>query len=219
MTGARLNNPSPRRRGLTTLELLVALAITSVTGLGVAAVITSVARGITVMNETRGVMQRAHAAHLRLRSYADPALCLLQTDSRGLALWLHDDRANGQVNLSELRIVWFEPAESDDDEIGGELVLERVDWPESMDEAAIEAADIVLTPADDMFRAMELARSLGYTTRQALADGVSSFSSTYTAATPRESVRFTATLALASAGSDVEEVLISFGLPSHEPPE
>lgn len=199
------------RRGLTTLELLVALAITTITGLGVAMVITSVSRGITMMNETRGAMQRASASHVRLRSLTDTALCLLAHDERGLAVWSHDERANNQVNVSELSVLWF-----DDD--ADELCLEYVVYPEEMPSDEIEKADITLGGAEDPFQAMLDQRSLGFTECRVVADGVDSLTVTHASEDPTNDNRFRVLVAFQAAGR-TEDMLLAAGLPSYRKPE
>lgn len=201
-----------KRRGLTTLELLVALSVTSITGLGVAMVITSVSRGITMMNDTRGAMQRASAAHVRMRAYTDTSLCLLEHDPlRGFALWAHDERPNGQVNASELRIFWMLPDK-------GEVCTEFVVYPEEMTPEERDAADLIVSTVDDPFEAMLIQRRLGYTQQLVLADGVASLSITHNENDPRDSERFRLLLGLEGTGGE-EELLMALGLPEYRRPE
>jgi type II secretory pathway pseudopilin PulG len=200
------------RRGLTTLELLVALAITSITGIGVAMVITSVSRGVSIMNDTRAAMQRAAASHVRLRAYSDTALCLLEHDARGFALWVHDERSNGQVNVSELRIFWNATDE-------GEIRTEFVRFPETMDDEALALADIVVSSSEDPFEAMLTQRSLGFTEQTVLADGVDDVAVAHETADPRDAERFRVVVGFAGAGEGVRELLMALGLPEHRRPE
>lgn len=199
------------RRGLTTLELLVALAVTSITGLGVAMVITSVSRGVTTMNDTRAAMQRAAASHVRLREITDTSLCLLAQDERGFALWAHDERSNDQVNVSELAVVWYDGEKS-------EVYVEFVSYPEALGIDEIAAADIVLGAAEDPFQAMLDQRALGYTELLVLADGVSTMSVSHTPADPQDSDRFRVLVGFSGAG-DTEELLMAVGMPEYRRPQ
>ncbi|MEM1424270.1 MAG: hypothetical protein AAGH64_09725, partial [Planctomycetota bacterium] len=199
-----------KRYGLTTLELLVALGVTTITGLGVATVITSVSRGVTDMNATRGAMQRAATSHARLRAYADTALCLLASDTRGFALWAHDDRSNGAVNVSELRVFWTDP---DSDEI----VVEFVSFPGAMTEKEQAALDLLVAGAEDPFVAMTAQRALGFTDEVILADGVSSVAVAHAERDPRDSPRFRVTVGF-DGGSDERSLLMAVGLTQHRRP-
>lgn len=201
-----------RRRGLTTLELLVALAITTITGLGVMTVIISVGRSIEGMNATRGAIQRASTAHHRVRSYTETALCLLASDSRGLAVWLHDDNDNNRVNVSELRVFWY-------DEEAGEVVVEHVEYPEEMDPIGQTKYDIVLVSADDPFVIMEAQRALGFTSSNVLADGVAALTARHPTKDPRDAPRFQIQIDFRSLGETTEEILLAVGLSQHRRPD
>ncbi|GAB4552704.1 MAG: hypothetical protein Tsb0013_15060 [Phycisphaerales bacterium] len=199
-----------KRRGLTTLELLVALGVTSITGLGVAMVITSVSRGVSDMNTMRGAMQRAASSHARLRVYTDTSLCLLAQDDRGFALWAHDERRNGVVNVSELRVFWVLPEE-------GEVRTEYVAFPQEMGEVERAALDIVVAESEDPFQAMLAQRVLGFTEQTVLADGVTSARITHTEADPRDSTRFRVLVGF-DGGAETQELLMAVGLPQHRRP-
>ena len=206
--------PSPTRRGLTTLELLIALVITSLTGLAVTVVTTSIARGVTANSEARGALQRALAAHVRLRSYTSSAHCVLDHDpDRGFVLWQEDSRANGRVNLSEVRVFWFDP----EDPLG-EVAEERVVFPEAWDESTTEAADIELTPVDDHYALIEAQRLLGFTERSVVADGVAGLTVAGAGASLTESVRVRIGLDVATGEGSSRSLLLAFGLPGHKEP-
>ncbi len=212
MRGAR--GPGRRAAGVTTLELLVALAITAVTGLAIATVTTSLARGIGVTNDTRGALQRALAAHTRYRAYLEQCLCVLDYDpARGFALWLHDDRSNGQVNLSELRVFWY------DGTPGGDATMERVVWPEAWDEGQREAADITLSSVDDYYAVMETHRSLGLTETVVMVDGITGQDVSHEGASLVEAERVRVGLEVRVGELGTERVLIVSGVPNHRTPE
>ncbi len=200
------------RRGLTLLELLVALAITVVTGMAIASVTTAVARGIDTVGTVRSALQRAHAAHVRLRAYTDPGLCLLAYDAdAGFALWLEDSRANGRVNLTEFRVFWV-------DEGTGLLTVERVEFPEGWTDDEYALYDTTLSGVDDPFQVMLTQRSLGYTVTETIADEVAGLSMAYTPESIRDADRVRLMLGLRLDESQTEEILIALALPNHAKP-
>ncbi|MBL0927254.1 MAG: hypothetical protein IBJ11_06325 [Phycisphaerales bacterium] len=210
MTAAR---PTRIRRGLTLLELLIALSITGLTGLAVAGVITAVARGVGSISDGRSAVQRAHAAHARLRAYTEPALALLACDpARGIALWLHDDRRNGRVNLSELRVFWF-------DREARTITVERVQFPADWPPAWIEQSDGVLALIDDPFAVMLTQRAMGRTRRDVLADGIAEWSLATNAPDPRDANRLRLTLGVVAGWNthdhQPEDALLTFGLANY----
>jgi len=120
MSGTTRTTRSVRHRaGLTLVELLLAVAITALIGGAISIVMTAAGQNLTRVSEVRSALQRAHATHARLRAYTDASFCILEEDSaQGVAVWLHDERTGGTINLSELRILWFN---SKDEELVIEL--------------------------------------------------------------------------------------------------
>lgn len=200
------------RRGLTLLELLVALAITVVTGMAIASVTTAVARGIDTVGTVRSALQRAHASHVRLRAYTDPGLCLLAYEQNtGFALWLEDSRANGRVNLTEFRVFWI-------DAQSGLLTVERVDFPDGWTDDEYALFDTTLTSVDDPFQIMRTQRSLGYTVIETIADEIASLSMAFTPESIRDAERVRLMLGLRLDGAQTEDILIALALPNHAKP-
>lgn len=208
-----MTHPTPaRRRGMTLLETLIALAITVITGLAIATVTTAVARGMSSLNTARSALQRAHAVHVRIRAYTDPALCVLDYDDKqGFALWLDDSRANDEVNLSELRIFWFN---ADDSTIS----VERVVFPDGWDPTDYVAHDTTVTSVDDPFAMMQAQRDLGYTRTEVIADAVQSVTMEWATADIQDAGRVRLELAVRADDDTVHELLIALGLPNHRAP-
>lgn len=201
------------RRGLTVLELLLAVAITAIVGMAIATVMTTVSRGMTSAGEARSALQRVHAAHVRLRAYTDSARSVLAYDpDRGFALWLHDDRPGGAVNLSELRVFWFDAGAQ-------RIRVERVKWPEEWPAELVEAADIELSPSADFFAEMEQQRALGYTEVGTIADGVTDAEMAFNESPVNRANRARMTLRVAVADNESQDVLLAFGFPNHAEPQ
>jgi hypothetical protein len=215
----RPTNPAPRRathsaarRGLTLLELLLAISVTVTIGFALAIVMTSVARGLIGAGESRSALQRAHAAFIRLRSYTEPALCLLQhKPGEGFALWLDDTRANQAVNLTELRAFWHDPQ-------SGLLDVEYVRFPAEWPQSLRDSTDITLSAESDFLAEMEAQRALGLTVRETIADGVLDITLEHTSLTPQESQRFHTNLLLDAGLQDPMTVVSHFALLFHETP-
>lgn len=202
------------RPGLTFLELLIAITITAITSLAVGAVTTSIARGMTSMNDARSALQRSLIAHSRIQSQLIPAFCVLLHDAnQGVAVWQHDKRANRRVNLSELTIFWFDPAGE------GDITIEWVTFPEGWTEDQLATADLQLTGVDDYFQSMLTQRDLGYTTSTVVADGIAQLSVTGAGATLAESNRVQVHLTVGVGAEESEELLLSFGLVNHRTPD
>lgn len=213
MTGVARTSRVRARTGLTLVELLVALAITVVTGMAIATVTVGVARGLENVNTARSALQRAHAAYIRLRAYTDPSLCILAEDSdRGFALWLDDGRPNSRVNLSELRVFWFNEVEST-------MSVERVVFPEDWPAEEVVKHDQTLSVVDDPFALMEAQRALGYTWSEVLADGVGGFGMTFESNNVLDANRVRLALTVVLDNGKREDLMLALGLPNHRTPE
>lgn len=204
--------PLATRRGLTLLELLLAISVTVTIGFALAIVMTSVARGLIGAGESRSALQRAHAAFIRLRSYTEPALCLLQhKPGEGFALWLDDTQANQAVNLTELRAFWHDPQT-------GLLDVEYIRFPPEWPQALQDSTNITLSPESDFLLEMEAQRALGLTVRETIADGVLDITLEHAGLVPQDSQRFHTNLLLDAGLQDPMTVVSHFALLFHQTP-
>jgi type II secretory pathway pseudopilin PulG len=196
---------------LTTLELMIALTITVTTGMAMTAVLTAAGGSMTRTSAERSAMQRAAVLHHRLRAYVVDALSVLQSDDRGLAIWLVDDNSNERVEMSELRVLWLDAEEQS-------LTLERVTWPADMTPAEIDAADTTLAGVDDPFEMMVVFRRMGFTEQSLFAHGVAGLAAVGNESQLQASQRIAFTVEMASELNERESVLLSLGLPNWRAP-
>ncbi|MCA9294791.1 MAG: type II secretion system protein [Phycisphaerales bacterium] len=201
-----------QRRGMTTVELLIAVTITVVIGLSMTTVLTSVARGLSSTNGERSAMQRANVLSHRMLSYTETALAVIAADERGLAIWLHDESGEGKVNLLELRALCFD----DDEQM---MVMRRVEFPEAWTDEEQAAANTVVTSVEDPFTVMDQQEALGYVTTVPIVDGVSGFAVESSGASAVESPRFAVHVDVVIEMDHSEEVLLAVGLPMHMEPQ
>ncbi len=201
-----------RARALALIELLIAVAITSIVGLAMAALMTSAARAMSASTGARSGLQRAHAAYTRLRAYTEPALCLLQHDGSGnFAIWLADSVPGGKVNLTEIRVFWFDP-------VSEEMTVERIALPDAWTQELKDAYDIEVSSSSDFLALMLDERSRGYTSSIAVADGLEGLLLLHSAASDQSAQRFRLTINLTTGPGLSESILMAFGLPQHKKP-
>ncbi|MBN8644109.1 MAG: hypothetical protein J0L61_02580 [Planctomycetes bacterium] len=198
---------------MTLLELLLALAVTILTGAAAAAVTLAVSRGMISMNAGRSVINRANLIQARLRAVTDTARCALDAAAdKGLAVWAEDPNADGRVNVLELRVVWFNADEQT-------LTLERVQFPKEWTQEWVDSHNLTLAAADDPFLAMQAQRALGYTTTSVLGSrvGVTAVESPEKVWKDAQRLRVNADVT-DDLGSSVG-LLVCLGFPSHRPPQ
>ncbi len=154
----------PRRRGLSLLELILALSMTTLVASGVAGMLAGLGSGIAVGRDARTSMLATSATQRRvLDTLADHAAVLEITPTRAV-LWAGDVQPGGSVDAGELR--WL----TVDDEQG--LVLERVVFPEDWTTLERAMIDRRITPADDPWSVVATLRGRDVIERRVLADGL-----------------------------------------------
>jgi hypothetical protein len=209
---AHMHRTGVARRGLTLLELMLAMAITGMVGVGIASMLTMVATGARGNRDGRSAVLRTHAAGVRLRAYMDPALCVLQHDpARGLVVWLSDTTGDGVVNLTEMRVIWW-------DEASREVSVERVALPEAWSPILKQTYDAPLPAGSDFFAVMIDQRLAGFTEALRVVDGLERFEASFDAIDVQEARRVDLLLAEATEEFGAFEAMISFGLGDHRAP-
>ncbi len=116
------------RRGLTLMELLLALSISAMVAGTIVAMLSAVRQGVVSRRDSRNVLVMAHAAETRLTAYLVPANCILEATSTSLVIWLNDDTKSDTVHATELRWMRYDAA-------AGEIVVDYVSFPEDWSEA------------------------------------------------------------------------------------
>lgn len=225
MNTCPLSNPTSSQRdarrgahrpGLTLLELLLALSITAIMGIAVASMLTMVGTVAQSDREGRSVLLRAHAAQARLRAYIDPSLCVLQHDaaSQTLCVWLADQAGPESVNLTEIRVLWF-------DSTGKTIDVERVQFPQAWPEISRQAADVILPVGADYIAAALAQRALGFTVRQTVVSNVWSAGwgfNTSKGAPVTDATRASLSTLLGVDSVKAVNMLHAFGIPNRKVP-
>jgi len=129
-----------------------------------------------------------------------------------MAVWAGDDNPDGRVNVSELRIIWFNADDST-------VTTERVKWPADWTAEMIAANDLVLAGADDPFMAMTTQRALGRTVTQIIGDRLRVTSVEAENKTTADARRFRVASTITSDAGNPVELLTCLALPDHAKPQ
>ena len=78
------------RRGMTLLEVLLAVGVMGLVGAGVTSMMSALTVGMAQQHDARTSVLRASLAQARLSSYLTRARCLLDLEPTRLVLWLED---------------------------------------------------------------------------------------------------------------------------------
>ncbi|MHC4976495.1 MAG: PulJ/GspJ family protein [Planctomycetota bacterium] len=202
----------PSARGLTLLELIIAIAITSMIGLGISSMLTMVAQGTRTDQDHRTSVIRVHALNVRLRAYLSDSLNFLHHDpSKGLAVWVHDLGSDRFIHLTELRVIWWDEATST-------LSVERVEFPADWSSFQRQAADIAVASDTDFFSLVGSYRASGHTISETLLDNIQSFSLDFNNNDTQLATQVEVHVTEHSAAETQIDSLQTFGLANHTLP-
>jgi len=122
------------RRGLTLLELMLAIVISAMVAGAIAGMLGAVSSGVSTRRDNREIMVLAHSAQCRLSAYLGTSRCVLAISGGDLTLWLDDSRASGTVHASEIRWLRFDPG-------AAAISVEYLSFPPGWTQTARELAD------------------------------------------------------------------------------
>jgi len=200
------------RRGLTLVELMIALAITLVIGAALAAVLTTISRVTEHDRDARTASLRAHAVQIRLQAYSETGLCVLQKNGTGdFVIWLEDADSGGAVNPSEVRVF----TTGDD----GRLLCEWFVPSDALTPAELEVADAEVPAATDFFTLMQSKRAVAQTQQAVIADGLSNALLAHDSATPMDASRVRYTFRQTFPSGTTSDSMIALAFQQHTTPE
>lgn len=180
------------RLGLTLVELLIGLSITTVTAAIISVLVASTATGTNSIQDGRRMLVRLQATKAILADEIGNSRCILETGRNYIVYWAGDNPSgavapNNAVNLSELRLL--EVSEN-------HLVLYKVKWPTGYSNADILSADSTYAASSSWNSAVTTAKGLSCFTLSVVASNVSGMSSTLDASVTTEAKMITTSIVL-----------------------
>jgi hypothetical protein len=171
-------------RGLTFVELVIALAITAFVASILAVLINATAVGTNASQDGRRGLVRTQAIKAQVGDALANARCILGVSATAIVYWTGDipnaaTPANGAVNLSEMRLLEFDSAT-------GRLNLYVCQWPAGFSSPSIVGADQTYASSSNWITAAQTAKGSGYFVANLLASNVSGFTASLDAATPMQ---------------------------------
>lgn len=202
--------PAPTTHGLTLLELMLALSITTIVAAAIAGMLSAVTVGVGTRRDARSVMIRAGAAQSRLSAYIIPCSSLLANDGSSLVVWLEDSRASDTVHATEVRWLSYDAAD-------GAIDVHFVDFPETWTPAARDLADTEYTADADWNAVLWSYQINGWISTLRLVDGLDSVAVTTDSTDILESRRVDYALGFQTTRAPVP-VRLSATIRAHERP-
>ena len=183
-----------RRHGLTLVELILAMAITSMACVAIAATMKATADTWQANQQDDETLVSARITIKRLRTVVGQAKLFGHRTANELVLWAGDANGNFQIEYSECAMIRYDPATD-------QLQLLDIYFPPGTPQGDIDARNMTFTLAD--FSAQQLLTLLSadaYVRTRILADNIVSF-----------------TVSTVGQGSYVRTALFSFRLGQDDP--
>jgi prepilin-type N-terminal cleavage/methylation domain-containing protein len=210
-----LESPMPMtahslRRGLSLLELLLALTITAIVMAAIAGMLGAVSAGVTTGRDMRSVMVLGHVASTRLSSYITPSRCLLHVDGSNLVLWQDDLREGDTVHATEVRWLLFDPVE-------GAIRVHFVKCPVGWTKAACDLNDHEYPANSNWMSVLATYQTRGWVSSRVLVDRLSSVQIATNDSTALASAFVSFTLGFNTDSGEVP-LLVSSAIAHHRTP-
>ncbi len=159
------------RRGLTLIELMLALAITAMVAAAIGVMISAIESGESSRRDNRDLVVRTYAATTRLSAYLSRSMSVLEVGTGNAVVWLNDWREGGTVHATELRWLVF-------DSVNNSIDVYFVDFPDEWNEVQQALEDDEYLSGTDWSAVLSSYKSAGYVSNITLVDGVNSMTIT-----------------------------------------
>ncbi|MDY6913940.1 MAG: prepilin-type N-terminal cleavage/methylation domain-containing protein [Planctomycetota bacterium] len=130
-----------RRRGLTLVELAVAVTITSVTALAVAGLSIALGNSYSGSQEFSDSIRTGRSATLTIQSALRRANLVTAANGQALMFWTDDTNSDGLINLDEMRVILWDNA-------SGTVKSHQVVFPDAMGPATKAALNVRILLSD-----------------------------------------------------------------------
>ncbi len=197
-------------RGMSLLELMLALVITALVAGAICGMMGAVTTGVSTRRDNRTTMIGANAAAARLSAYIAPARCLLDTDGTNLVLWLHDERESGTVHATEIRWLFY-------DDATGTLDVYFVSFPNGWAKAAKDLEDPEYLATANWASIFNSYDNKGWTASMTLLDGLEGVAVGTDAFADQDSRHLNFDLLFETSGQPME-IWIAATIRTHTPP-
>jgi hypothetical protein len=196
---------------LTSLELMISLAITAIVAVAITGMLGAVTQGVITRHDARSIMVRAFAAQSRLAAYIAPSRSLLEASGAQVVLWLDDSRESGTVHASEIRWLRYNAAD-------GAIDVYFVEFPSGWTELQKDLADLEYEVDENWNTVFTYYQSNGWLLSIRLVDGLVSNAVTIDQATAIDSRQVQFALGFAAGESPLVQP-VSATIALHRPPE
>ena len=199
------------RRGLSLLEMTIAIGITSIIGAAIAAMMAAASNSLSSKDDGRQSAIRLATTQVRLAAYIAPSRCILEKNSSQLTLWLEDSRESKTVHVSEIRWIQF-------DESTNALTVKFVDFPSEWTQSMIDIADVECNSLTDYSILLDTLNSSELIETISLVDSIGSCNFWINTINPIEATQISVRFSLKSTYGQTNDSIIDETIRLHHTP-
>lgn len=199
------------RRGLSLLEMIIAIGITAVIGAAIASMMAAATNSLISKDDGRQTSIRLAITQVRLGAYIAPSRCIVDKSNTHITLWLEDSRESNTVHASELRWIQF-------DETNTYLVVKFVSFPQEWSQAMIDASDIECNANTDYETLLLSFETSNVIQTIPLVDDIKECKFWINAAEPFDATQVSVRFALVSSYGTTSDAVIDETIRLHQPP-
>ncbi len=199
------------RRGLSLLEMILAIGITSIIGAAIASMMAAATNSLSSKDDGRQSAIRLATTHVRLGAYIAPSYCILDKGNSFLTLWTDDSRESETVHASEIRWIRFNDSTN-------ALTVQFVDFPDEWSQSMIDAADVECNSNTNYESLLAGLQSDDLIDSISLVDAMASCSFWINDSEPFAATRVCIRFSFASSLGETNDAIIDETIRIHHPP-
>ncbi len=199
------------RRGLSLIEMTIAIGITAVIGLAIASMMAAATNSLASKDDGRQSAIRLATTQVRLGAYIAPSNCLLDKANEMLTLWFDDTNESNSVHIDEVRWIQYDSASK-------ELSVKFVNFPDEWTPQMVENANIECNPLTDYSQLLESFSLNNHIEKIALVDSITNCKFWTNNINALEATQVSIRLSLESIYGETKDAIIDEGIRLHQSP-
>ncbi len=199
------------RRGLSLLEMTLAIGITSIIGAAIASMMAAAANSLASKDDGRQSAIRLATTQVRLGAYIAPSRCLLEKSNSHITLWFEDNIESSTVHASEIRWIHF-------DELNSLLTVKFINFPDEWSQSMIDEANIECNSLTNYEVLLTSLETTGLVDSIPLVDAIQSCNFWINNTNPIEATQISIRFSLQSNIGTTNDSIIDETIRIHQPP-
>ena len=199
------------RRGLSLLEMTIAIGLTAIIGGAIASMMAASSNSLTSKDDGRQSAIRLATTQVRLGAYIAPSRCIVDKSNTHLTLWLEDSNDSKTINASEIRWIQY-------DEETQLLTVKFVDFPEGWNQTMIDEADEEYDFGTNYEDALLAFENFDFIESVPLVDAMNGCKFWVNASSPFEATQVSIRFSLQSFFGNTHDSVIDESIRLHQPP-